>query len=89
MHPTFAMLSLAAAASAAFVTRATTYVTSDDVSSCQQGINLFCTGNTGGTARICGNGKTDTFDAKATKDNEDACKGLKREDRCIQTIACV
>ncbi|KAE9574282.1 hypothetical protein COL154_010142 [Colletotrichum chrysophilum] len=83
--PTFAVLALAAVASAASVPRATTYETANYLSVCQQGTNLFCTGNTG----VCQRGKTDTFDAKATKDNEDACKGLKRGDSCTQTVACV
>ncbi|KAF3805683.1 putative aldehyde dehydrogenase FUS7 [Colletotrichum gloeosporioides] len=83
--PTFAVLALAAVASAASVPRATTYETANYLSVCQQGTNLFCTGNTG----VCQRGKTDTFDAKATKENEVACERLKRGDSCTQTVACV
>ncbi|KAK1709984.1 hypothetical protein CaCOL14_011825 [Colletotrichum acutatum] len=80
--PTFAVLAsiMVAGASAQ-----TTYETANYLSVCQQGTNLFCTGNTG----VCQKGKTDTFDAKATKANEDSCKGLKRGDGCTQTVACV
>ncbi|WYZ38395.1 hypothetical protein EsH8_III_000309 [Colletotrichum jinshuiense] len=80
--PTFFVLGsiMAAVASAQ-----TTYETANYLSVCQQGNNLFCTGNTG----VCPRGKTDTFDDKATKANEDSCKGLKRGDSCVQTVACV
>lgn len=80
--PTVAVLTsiLAAVASAA-----TTYETANYLSVCQQGDNLFCTGNT----NVCRAGTTDTFDDTATKANEDACKGLSRGDSCTQTVACV
>ncbi|KAL0936032.1 uncharacterized protein CTRU02_208247 [Colletotrichum truncatum] len=78
--PIIAIISMAAVASAA-----TTYETANYLSVCTQGNNLFCTGNT----QVCPKGKTDTFDAKATKANEEACKGRKQNDSCTQTIACV
>ncbi|GJC81489.1 hypothetical protein ColLi_04327 [Colletotrichum liriopes] len=62
-----------------------TYEVANYLSVCQQGNNLFCSGNTS----VCPKGKTDTFDAKATAANEAACKGLKYGDSCDQTIACV
>ena len=37
---------------------------------------------------MCPSGKTDTFDAKATKANEDSCVGLRGGDGCTQTVAC-
>ncbi|KAF9869775.1 hypothetical protein CkaCkLH20_12818 [Colletotrichum karsti] len=74
------VLAMAAVASAA-----TTYETANYLSVCQQGNTLFCTGN----VNVCQRGKTDTFDAKATKANEDACKGLERGASCTQTVGCV
>jgi hypothetical protein len=80
--PIFAVL---AGLMAAVASAETTYETANYLSVCQQGNTLFCTGNT----NVCPSGKTDTFDEKATKANEDACNGLKRNDSCTQTVACV
>ncbi|PVH85732.1 hypothetical protein DL98DRAFT_650693 [Cadophora sp. DSE1049] len=51
-----------------------TYETASYVSVCIQGVNLFCTGDTG----ICPRGKTESKDDVATKANEAACVGLER-----------
>lgn len=76
-------LLILAAAAATGLAQSCTYETANYLSVCQQGNNLFCTGNTG----VC-SGKTDTFDEQATIANEDACAGLSRGDSCIQTVAC-
>lgn len=61
-----------------------TYETANYASVCQKGTNAFCTGN----VNVCQKGKTDTFDAKATKANEDSCASLQQGENCVQTIAC-
>lgn len=61
-----------------------TYETANYLSQCKIGNNLFCTGNT----LVCGSGKTDTFDTKATQANEDVCAGKSENDSCTQTVAC-
>lgn len=73
-----------AASAATGLAQSCTYETANYLSVCQQGTNLFCTGNTG----VCQQGKTDTFDETATTANEDACAGLSRGDSCVQTVAC-
>ncbi|KAF6794603.1 hypothetical protein CMUS01_15996 [Colletotrichum musicola] len=81
----FSSFTLFISVMAAAVSAQTTYETANYLSVCQQGNTLFCTGN----VNVCQRGKTDTFDAKATKANENACKGLKRGDSCTQTVGCV
>lgn len=73
-----------AAPSAGLAPRQCTYATAQYLSICQQGVNLFCTGDT----NICPSGKTDTFDAKATAANEAACSGLTVSSSCMITVAC-
>ena len=60
------------------------YATGSYVSVCTQGVNLFCTGDTG----ICPRGMTESKDDVATKANEDACVGLKQNDGCTVTVMC-
>lgn len=61
-----------------------TYETAQYASVCQKGETVFCTGN----VNVCPSGKTDTFDEKATKANEEACASLQQNQNCVQTIAC-
>ncbi|KAG8167927.1 hypothetical protein KVR01_003616 [Diaporthe batatas] len=66
-----------AASAATGLAQSCTYQAASYLSVCQQGNNLFCTGNTG----VCSN-STDTFDEQATIANEDACGpvGWKEQD---------
>ncbi|KAI3397816.1 hypothetical protein diail_10349 [Diaporthe ilicicola] len=73
-----------AASAATGLAESCKYETASYLSVCQQGNNLFCSGNT----NVCTAGTTDTFDDTATKANEDACAGLNRGDNCVQTVAC-
>ncbi|KAL1872398.1 hypothetical protein Daus18300_004368 [Diaporthe australafricana] len=73
-----------ATSAAAGLAQSCTYETANYLSVCQQGNNLFCSGNT----NICTAGTTDTFDDTATKANEHSCAGLSRGDSCVQTVAC-
>lgn len=80
--PTLTLLAsiMAVAASA----QECSYEYANYLSVCNQGDNLFCSGN----INACPKGKTDTFDETATKENEKACVGLSAGDSCQQTIAC-
>ncbi|KAK2009014.1 hypothetical protein LZ32DRAFT_661620 [Colletotrichum eremochloae] len=49
---------------------------------CRQGQNLFC----GADSDVCPPDQKDTFDAKATKANEDACKGLQAGDQSLSKL---
>ncbi|TDZ26025.1 hypothetical protein C8034_v009012 [Colletotrichum sidae] len=79
--PTLALIATLMAGSAS---AAITYSKASYVSVCTQGENLFCTGD----VNICPKGSREFVDAKATKANEEACKGLKRNDGCVVTHAC-
>lgn len=79
-----ALATTALAAPSGLEPRACTYETAQYLSVCQQGENLFCTGD----VNICPSGKTDTFDAKATSANEAACEGLTMSASCKITVAC-
>lgn len=79
-----ALATTALAAPSGLEPRACTYETAQYASICQQGNNLFCTGD----VNICPSGKTDTFDAKATSANEAACAGLTMSASCKITVAC-
>lgn len=79
-----ALATTAIAAPSGLEPRACTYATAHYISVCQQGENLFCTGD----VNVCPSGKTDTFDAKATSANEAACEGLTLSAGCKITVAC-
>lgn len=83
----FSIITLAAAvlaAPSANAPRACTYEKGSYVSVCQQGQNLFCTGD----KNICPSGKKESIDTQATSANEAACVGKKRGDGCTITVAC-
>lgn len=80
--PTLALLASIMAATVS--AQECSYEYANYLSVCNQGDNLFCSGN----INACPSGKTDTFDETATKANEDACVGLSAGDSCKQTIAC-
>ncbi|POS77026.1 hypothetical protein DHEL01_v204581 [Diaporthe helianthi] len=80
--PTLALLAsiMAAAVSA----QSCSYVVGSYLSQCIQGNNMYCSGN----RNACPRGITDSFDATATKANENACVGRRAGEGCTQTIAC-
>lgn len=79
----FALLTLAATALAQ--DKKCTYTPGSYTSVCQQGNNLFCTGNvnTG-----CETPKVGSIDAHATDLNVKSCVGKKKGDGCDQYFCC-
>jgi hypothetical protein len=70
---------------------ACTYETGNYVNVCRTGNGLFCgtmIGDGKTPTGFCPEGKTEDFDATATKANKDACKGLQFGNSCTETVRC-